>query len=923
MSPGAGPGADVLPAGKPDLFLVPHTHWDREWYEPFQRFRLRLVELLDQVLDQAEADPRFRFTLDGQTAAVDDYLEVRPENRERLRALVVDGQLAVGPWQILMDEFLCSGENIVRNLERGMTRAMDLGGVMPVGYLPDMFGHCAQMPQVLAGAGLRHACVWRGVPSRISGHAFRWQAPDGSSVRTEYLPAGYGNAAYLFTDPDGPEGRIRDFAARMQPWFGDQGVLAMYGTDHTAPIPDLAQVAARQSSGHSIRVTTLAEYLERHRKPERLPTVRGELRSHARANILPGVLSARRHLKVALRRAERMVERYAEPWAALYADSWPGVYLDLAWDRLVASSCHDSVTGCGADETAVQVGARIAEAGQLGQAVRDSVVGSIAARVPRGRLVAVNPSPHERLGWVAVDVPVSADVRDVVLELPDGRRLASQELGRYEPLLDVRGVPAAELSGVFTSIHGHELFGQSVLDARLEPDEQSLTFTVGAWPGGPPFDLVGLRRKVDEAAGGDGRWTVRIQEQERRRVGAVVPVPALGWSSLRALPGVMEVPEPVRVEGHSLDNGLVRLSVDDHGVVALEARDGTRVADIARLVDGGDRGDTYNYAAPGADRVVSQPVSVAVEILERGPLRGVITLFRDYDWPAGVEWDGDRRREVLVRNVTLTRLEVRHGEPFVRMEVQVDNRCLDHRLRLHVALPRRASTSHAEGQFAVVTRGRTAEGGHGETPTPTFPASGFVDAGDVALLLDGPSEYELVDDGMQLAVTLVRSVGRLSRNVNPSRSEPAGPQLETPGAQCLGQSTSLFAVLPHRGGWHADGVVAAAEHWNHDLALTWATGPVAVQETGAAGVVGPLGAVGLQVEGDGVTMSSLRRRGDWLELRLVVEHPEPVSTLVRGGLTAARRCDLLGRPGEVLDVVDGDLRLVLAPWAIVTLQLQR
>lgn len=918
MSASVQPKPIVSPNRLGDVFLAPHTHWDREWYEPFQRFRLRLVALLDEILAQAEDEPGFRFTLDGQMAAVDDYLEVRPENRERLRALVANGQLAIGPWQILMDEFLCSGENMVRNLELGMAGALSLGAVMPVGYLPDMFGHCAQMPQLLAQAGLRHACVWRGVPADVTQHAFRWEAPDGSSVRAEYLPTGYSNAAYLFTDPEMLDEQIRDFADRTQPWYDGSQILAMYGTDHTFPIPDLVKVVARLGSGRSVRVGTLTEYFnERDQGQEELPTIRGELRSHARANILPGVLSVRRHLKVALRQAERMVERYAEPLASLYADRWPQAYLDLAWDKLVACSCHDSVTGCGVDETAVQVAARMAEAEQLGQAIRDSVVSSIADRVPLGHLVVVNPSPCDRLGWVTVDVPAAPDLESLVLELPDGARVATQELCRNEPLLETRVVNADELPSLFTSIHGHELFGQTVLDARLDLEELSLTFTVGATLGGQAFDLVRFRREVEQAANAGGSWTVRILEHEQRRLAAMVPVPPLGWTSLRPVPGAVPVPEPVRVEAQSLDNGLVRVSVDAAGVVSLQGPDGTHVPDVARLVDGRDRGDTYNYAPPAADWVVSEPVRVAVEVSESGPLRGAITLHRDYEWPERFDFSSDRRRANLVRNATQTRLELRRGEPFLRMEVQVDNRCLDHRLRLHVALPQPADVSWAEGQFAVVTRGLTAEGGCGEAPTPTFPVTGFVDAGGVALLLDGPSEYELIDGGKELAVTLLRSVGLLSRNVNPSRAEPAGPQVETPAAQCLGQSSTSLAVLAHHGSWHATGVLAAVEEWNHDLIATWATGPPASSEPA------DLRVAGLQVEGEGVVLSSLRRRGDWLELRLVVEHPHPVSATVRGGLTAARTCDLLGHPKEILKVADGELSLVLQPWAIVTLQVQR
>ena len=177
------------------VHVVPHTHWDREWYRPFQGFRMALVDVLDRVLDRLDADPSFAFTLDGQMAIVDDYLEIRPEAEARIRERVEAGRLAIGPWQILPDEFLVSGESLVRNLEMGWRRAEELGGPMRAGYLPDMFGHVAQMPQILRRAGLADAVVWRGVPAAIDRHAFRWESPDGSAVRAEYLVDGYDNAA--------------------------------------------------------------------------------------------------------------------------------------------------------------------------------------------------------------------------------------------------------------------------------------------------------------------------------------------------------------------------------------------------------------------------------------------------------------------------------------------------------------------------------------------------------------------------------------------------------------------------------------------------------------------------------------------------------------------------------------------------------
>ena len=245
---------------------MPHTHWDREWYHPFQTFRLKLVRLIDELLDLMEQDSSYRhFLLDGQLAMIDDYLEIRPQNEGRLRALVAAGRLTVGPWYILMDEFLVSGETIVRNLQKGILRGSAFGAVMEVGYLPDMFGHVAQMPQILAQAGIGHAVVWRGVPSAVERTAFVWASPDGSSVRAEYLVAGYGNGAVL---PEGAKPLVQRLAACEEEFasFLPDGtpMLVMNGSDHLRPQPWLGRVVAEANDlqdEFALAVTSLPEYL--------------------------------------------------------------------------------------------------------------------------------------------------------------------------------------------------------------------------------------------------------------------------------------------------------------------------------------------------------------------------------------------------------------------------------------------------------------------------------------------------------------------------------------------------------------------------------------------------------------------------------------------------------------------------------------
>ncbi|MFD0664149.1 hypothetical protein [Thermocatellispora tengchongensis] len=237
------------------------------------------------------------------------------------------------------------------------------------------------------------------------------------------------------------------------------------------------------------------------------------------------------------------------------------------------------------------------------------------------------------------------------------------------------------------------------------------------------------------------------------------------------------------------------MAIEDDGTLTLRSRDGLEARGVGRIVDGGDAGDTYNHAPPARDRLVSAPAWVKVEEVCRGPLVWAAEIVREYSWPRSST--PEERSAETVPVVVTTRAELRAGEPFLRLEVGFDNRALDHRVRWHAPLPAPAAESYAAGQFAVVRRGTTAEGGGGERPLPTFPAESFVTAGGLALLLDQATEYELIPDGPELAITLVRSVGHLSRNRNPYRDEPAGPEVATPGAQCPGPITTRFAVHLH------------------------------------------------------------------------------------------------------------------------------
>jgi alpha-mannosidase len=414
---------------KPTLItLVPHTHWDREWYAPFDEFRERLVAMMDTLIELGNAGfPHFH--LDGQTAMIDDYLAVRPEREADIRLLAEDGRLSAGPWVTQMDEFLVSGESHIRNLERGLARAGALGRALRVGYLPDQFGHIGQMPQILAHQGIDRAVVWRGVPKEIDRTQFWWEAPDGSRVLTEYLAFGYslGWDIEQQQDPRELAASLRRKAEHVAPFLASERMLITVGADHTGPdatLPERLAIADEYLPGMTVRVGSLSDHLDAP-ADDGLPSWRGELRSSARAHLLPNVYSARIPQKRDRGRVEALIERYAEPLAALVPGfDWPAEELDRAWTLVLWNGAHDSVCGCSHDQVARDVDARYAEARAIGETIIARALEGLGSAMAESGTLRFNPSPFDRegvpgLGW-RVDADVAASPKTAAPQEKDG-----------------------------------------------------------------------------------------------------------------------------------------------------------------------------------------------------------------------------------------------------------------------------------------------------------------------------------------------------------------------------------------------------------------------------------------------------------------------------------------------------------------------
>ncbi len=819
-----------------DVHVVSHTHWDREWYHPFERFRQRLVALVDELLD----DPpkaRESFLLDGQAIILEDYVAVRPERSDELRALLLDGRLEAGPWYVLADELIPSGEALVRNLLTGQRVLRRFGApAPPVLYCPDSFGHPAALPALAAGFGLPVIILWRGYggPRWPAGDTVRWVAPNGDEALLFHLTRdGYEFGSHLPRTTDAAVERWRHMRAELVPRSSIGVMLVLNGADHHARQLDYrGAIAALEAAGaddgvHRSSLRGFAERLVERSSGQRLPAVKGELRdSYGYAWTLQGTFATRAHEKRLNACAERALLRDAEPWVALAARraTTRKPLVEDAWRTLLTAHPHDTLCGCSIDEVADAMELRLRSsmnqaAGLRDDAIRD-LIGhdAVAAREARDRwrpvILVRNPTPRPRSGVAIVDFEEFLDDEPVG---PGSARASTAA-----PALPTRK-PIVPGLGAF------QVLSRAVRHSRTEsprhyPDNDLVAVTrVAAWvAGAPPYGI------------------------------ATFPI-GTGEVATRA------PTRPVTADAGSLDNGTLAVTVGADGSVSLVHHEsGRRIDSVLQLIDEADVGDLYT---PAPRPRASATVFRSVKCVRRGPLRGELALrYRVLDS------SGARPRTDV--DVTV-RLILDADAPFLRLAISGTNRGKSHRLRIVLASDVTAPSVCADAAFGPVSRERLLIGDEEaavEQAPPTAPLHRYVSlfnvAGGCTVLSDGLAEYEARDDG-SVAVTLLRAVGELSRNDLPERPGHAGWPAPTPKAQCLGPFEANLAFMLH--GPRLPATIDAIERAADDVLcpLVGTTLRSAFEE--------PASVAGVELNGTGLAFSTLKESEDgrWLVLRCI------------------------------------------------------
>ena len=765
--------------------VVSHTHWDREWYLPFETFRARLVKVIDYLIELLEQDHNFKsFVLDGQTVVLEDYFDIRPEQRPRIARLVKAGRLLVGPWYVLCDEFLVSSEAIIRSLLFGHEIAEELGGVMKVGYVPDPFGHVSQLPQILRGFDIDSMIFCRGLGTEGEelGTDFIWIAPDvTSSVQAVHQLNTYHNASALGYPRDfGPMledefsidlalEQVRNEFQYMQPYNSSRYHLFNNGTDHLeaqSTIPEVIE-SLNELGGDEfeLRHGTFSDYLAAVREEiEEFPVFQGEMHSGRFVPHLPGVASSRLYLKQANEATQTALEKYTEPltvFAWLHGAEYPKAFLRRAWKLLLRNHPHDDICGCSVDEVHRAMMCRFAQSRQIADFQSFLALRHFAENVIRTKsedpeavpLVVYNP-----LGW---------------------QRTSAVQTFIYLPEDKAKGklwtvVCSKDLTYPVTVKRLDECY-QAPLLVEEKPEPGTVPVAVEFMA----YDLPPL-----------GCRTYYLTQRE-------APAPHC----------------PLEIIPDGMENEYFRITIHSNGsLTLLDKYTGIHLEGLHVFEDAEDCGDEYDYSAleaPHGETLTTREEKASWKVVEQNACRVTYEISVRFKLPKSLTRDRKRRARKKAHLDIVTDVTLYRGIRRLDFVTRLNNTVKDHRLRVLFGTGIETDCSHAESKFDVVTR-RLDLPSHAswrQRAYPFHPQDNFVDINDevrgVTLINKGLPEFEAVRTrkGIVLALTLLRCVGWLSRADAPFRPYHVGPHLPTPDAQCQGNHEFRYSIVPHEDTW--------------------------------------------------------------------------------------------------------------------------
>ncbi len=770
--------------------VISHTHWDREWYFTFEQFRYRLVKLIDNLLDIMENEKDFVFHLDAQTIVLEDYLKIKPQNKEKLEKYIKEGRIIVGPWYVQNDFFLTDGEATVRNLLIGTKIANEFGACGTTGYIPDQFGNISQLPQIYNQFGIETCLLGRGysfwhrnendeLVRDMTPPEFYWKGKDGSKVLSVRFTTWYNNAQ-RFSEDIPRNVKLIDFiegayhGTARAPYY-----LLMNGVDHLEAqenlLPILKETNKLLKDGE-LKQCTMQEFTDKLKDwmketGTEIEEYVGELRNGNDYDLLKGTLSSRVYLKQDNARLQNKVENIIEPLYTLaelkgMKDIYPKEYLAYLWKSIIENHPHDSICGCSMDAVHKNMQDRTARINEVSDEMIHDVLSALTTSVTRDDMT---EDDYIVTVWNTCEEAVSG-VAEVELNFP-----ITEDFNNFV-LLDENG-NEAEYEAVRKDFYSLKTTSPINLPGELDVDSYLVKIAVDN------IEPMGYRSYVVKKADG------------RRRICAE---------------------EPKQCENIKLENDRFTVAVNSMGEIDItDKKLGKTYANCIRLEDSGDSGHSYVYHEALNDTpITTDDIKPVVELIKDTNIEKICSVKYDLMLPAGLNPDTVERSADLISNPIEIVLTLKKGTPWVDITCRVENNSRDHRLRILFDTEMATDFTTSLVPYDTVERDRKAV--LKRVDNGTQPNSGMIYIADkgtsLAIFNEGLNEYEhLLGDKGTIAVTLVRGTGSIST----LRDRKQRSMMRQDGIQTLGKFELKLGISFEDGEDNVSSFVRMAKRFNN------------------------------------------------------------------------------------------------------------
>lgn len=789
---------------KRKIHVIPHSHWDREWYFTTSRSKVYLMKDLGDVLNTLENDPEFKyFMVDAQGSLLDDYIKWRPQDKERISKLVNDGRLVIGPWYTQTDQLVISGESIVRNMYYGMKRCESFGKYMNVGYVPDSFGQSGNMPQIYRQFGIEDTLFWRGVSDDMVKHTdYNWRGDDGSVVFTTQIPFGYYIGGNIPEEPEENE----EFWQKecLEKAGGRSATRHIYfpnGFDQ-APVrtnlPQLVKERNEKDPENEYVISCIEDYIKdvKSENPE-LEEVQGELVIAKHMRIHKSIFSSRSDLKVMNTQIQNYVTNVMEPLLTIsynLGNEYPHEAVAEIWKLLFENAAHDSIGSCISDTANEDVYVRYKQA-------RDIAVNLVELH---SRLIATNVKNDADMTFTAINTLPQKRKDTVIVKtyVPGGKFAIIDEKGND---VDYTIIKSRDLTDYVLS--------QTIM---LDPSRK---FYV-------PDQVLEV--------------TMAIKAND---------VPALGYVQYSI--DTQKDSHKETADKKVLENKYYTIEVEENGSLTIvDKANNVTYKNQGILVENGDDGDSFNYSPPRKDMEVFSNESKCTVKISGSDIYDQAEIHFYMVVPA----DLDERAEGKVSVTMLVDMTValRKDSKVIDFNVKVDNKGLSHRLCVLFDSQIVSAFNYADQQFGLIKRpnyyekemklymesmNNKTEKKAGiqelanwandqstwqEPPISIEPTQSYVSLTDgktgIAVIPQGVREYEVLDDS-KIRLTLFRTYGFMGKEnliYRPGRA--SGERIiETPAAQLLKEMEFNFGFTSYAGDINDSDIDTLAKQYNTNL----------------------------------------------------------------------------------------------------------